>query len=190
MSDRPGRAARILVVEDDGDLRSVLGRILRARGYDVHTAEDGEAGLIAALDWAPDLLIADIGLPVRDGLSMTRELRHRGFDAPVLMLTARGAVKDRVNGLDAGADDYLPKPFEHAELVARVRALLRRASRTAAATILRARDLALDPVTRRVERAGEPVELSQREFAVLEFLVRHAGRPVTRQQIVEHVWQV
>jgi DNA-binding response OmpR family regulator len=181
--------AHLLVVEDDDDLLGVLARILRAEGFEVHTARDGERGLDLALDLEPALVIADIGLPERDGVSMTRELRARGFTRPVLMLTARSAVQDRVSGLDAGADDYLPKPFEYPELVARVRALLRRASLTAASAVLQARDLTLDTISRKVTRAGREVELSGKEYALLEYLMRHADRPVSRQQISEHVWR-
>ncbi|MDQ3698164.1 MAG: response regulator transcription factor [Gemmatimonadota bacterium] len=184
-----GRRGRtVLVVEDDDDLLSVLERILAAEGYRVRTALDGEAGLTIALDADPDLVIADIGLPGRDGMAMTRELRRRGFRAPVLMLTARSAVSDRVSGLDAGADDYLPKPFEMTELVARVKALLRRATLTARSAMLQVRDVTLDPMTRRVERAKEPVELTQTEYALLEYLMRNADRPVAREQLAQHVW--
>jgi DNA-binding response OmpR family regulator len=178
----------VLVVEDDEDLLSVLERILVAEGFDVCLARDGVAGLTAALDLEPGLVIADIGLPERDGVSMIRELRARGFVAPVLMLTARSAVADRVSGLDAGADDYLPKPFEMPELVARVHALRRRASLAAVGAHLQVRDVTLDPLHRRVERAGEPVELTQREFALLEYLMRNVDRVLPRRQIFEHVW--
>ena len=180
---------RILVVEDSSDLITVLQRILAANGYDVLVARDGEAGLEAALDDAPDLVILDIGLPKRSGLQVAAELRRRAFQSPVLMLTARDTVSDKVSGLDAGADDYLAKPFDFEELLARVKALLRRASLRANELTLRVADLTLDPMLREVTRAGRKVALTQTEFALLEFLMRHAGRPVTREQITEHVWK-
>ena len=189
MIDPTNGAPKLLVVEDDRDLLSVLQRILTNEGYKVRSAQDGEAGLIAALDYSPDLLILDVGLPVRNGVDVARELRARGFRAPMLMLTARGSVSDRVSGLDAGADDYLPKPFEYPELLARVKALLRRAIITAESTIMRVRDLTLDPISRRVERAGREIELTQKEYALLEYLMRNVGRVVSRQMISEHVWK-
>ena len=127
----PARGESVLIVEDDEYLSSVLSRILVNEGFRVLTAPDGESGLATALDAQPDLVILDVGLPRRDGVDLTRTLRARGFGAPMLMLTARAAVSDRVSGLDAGADDYLPKPFEYSELLARVKALLRRASMAA-----------------------------------------------------------
>ena len=179
----------VLVVEDDRDLVSVLQRMLTMEGYTVRTASDAATGMALALDLEPDLVIIDIGLPDRSGMDMTRELRDRGFRAPMLMLTARTSVSDKVSGLDAGADDYLPKPFEYPELLARVKALLRRATLAAGANVLHVRDLTLDPITRRVERGGKEIELTQKEYALLEYLMRHAGRPVSRQMIAEHVWK-
>jgi DNA-binding response OmpR family regulator len=183
------RRESVLIVEDDEYLSSVLARILVNEGFRVVTAPDGESGLAKALDAQPDLVILDVGLPRRDGVALTRTLRARGFTAPMLMLTARAAVSDRVSGLDAGADDYLPKPFEYSELLARVKALLRRATLAAASTQLRVRDLVLDPITRQVEKGGQPVELTQKEYALLEYLMRNEGRPVTRQQIATAVWK-
>lgn len=182
-------APKVLIVEDDHDLASVLQRILRHEGYRVRSAADGEAGLRDALDSDPDLVILDVGLPKMNGYEVARMLRQRGFLAPLLMLTARGSVSDRVSGLDAGADDYLPKPFEYPELLARVKALLRRAAITAENTTLKVRDLALDPLSRRVTRAGREIELTQKEYALLEYLMRNANRTVTRQMIGEHVWK-
>jgi DNA-binding response OmpR family regulator len=179
----------VLIVEDDEYLSSVLSRILANEGFRVSAAPDGDTGLEKALDTKPDLIILDVGLPRRDGVNLARTLRARGFTAPMLMLTARAAVADRVSGLDAGADDYLPKPFEYSELLARVKALLRRASMTAASTQLRVRDLVLDPITRQVRRHGSPVDLTQKEYALLEYLMRNEGRPVTRQQIASTVWK-
>ncbi|MGI8842166.1 MAG: response regulator transcription factor [Gemmatimonadaceae bacterium] len=189
MPEHPaGHGESILIVEDDEYLASVLSRILVNAGFRVLTATDGESGLTMALDAQPNLVILDVGLPRRDGVNLTRTLRARGFGAPMLMLTARAAVSDRVSGLDAGADDYLPKPFEYSELLARVKALLRRASMTAASTQLRVRDVVLDPITRKVERGGRPVDLTQKEYALLEYLMRNEGRAVTRQQIAQTVW--
>ena len=181
MSDVPMHDS-VLVVEDDPDLLTVLPRILSTAGYVVRTASDGEDGLSKVLDDAPAIAILDVGLPKLSGYELARELRSRGYQFPVLMLTARVSVDDKVSGLDAGADDYLAKPFEYAELLARVKALLRRST-------MRVRDLLVDPVARRVERAGKVIDLTQKEYALLEYLVRNAGRVVSRQMISEHVWK-
>jgi two-component system response regulator MprA len=183
------KLATILVVEDRHEVLDVLQRTLAGSGYEVHTAVDGEAGLEMALDLAPDLVILDIGLPKQNGLQVAKELRRRGFRAPVLMLTARVSVSDRVTGLDAGADDYLPKPFDVDELVARVKALLRRAAIRADDAVLRVGDLALDTLSREAALGGRPISLTQKEYALLEYLMRHAGRPVTREQIAAQVWK-
>jgi two-component system, OmpR family, copper resistance phosphate regulon response regulator CusR len=188
MSDGPSIES-VLVVEDDPDLLAVLPRILSTAGYAVRTASDGEDGLNKVLDDAPALAILDVGLPKLSGYELARELRARGYQFPVLMLTARVTVDDKVSGLDAGADDYLAKPFEYAELLARVKALLRRSTITAGSSTMRVRDLSVDPVARRVERAGKVIELTQKEYALLEYLVRNAGRIVSRQMISEHVWK-
>jgi two-component system copper resistance phosphate regulon response regulator CusR len=188
MSDGPITDS-VLVVEDDPDLLAVLPRILTGAGYVVRTASDGEDGLNKVLDDAPALAILDVGLPKLSGYELARELRSRGYQFPVLMLTARVTVDDKVSGLDAGADDYLAKPFEYAELLARVKALLRRSTITAGSSTMRVRDLSVDPVARRVERAGKVIELTQKEYALLEYLVRNAGRIVSRQMISEHVWK-
>ena len=179
----------VLVVEDDPDLLAVLPRILSGAGYSVRTASDGEDGLSKVLDNPPALAILDVGLPKLSGYELAREFRSRGYQFPVLMLTARVTVDDKVSGLDAGADDYLAKPFEYAELLARVKALLRRSTITAGSSTMRVRDLSVDPVSRRVERAGKVLELTQKEYALLEYLVRNAGRVVSRQMISEHVWK-
>jgi DNA-binding response OmpR family regulator len=189
MTETPSAATMVLVVEDDRDLLSVLQRILTGEGYRVLSAQDGESALTSALDNAPDLVILDVGLPKRSGYEVARDLRARNFSSPILMLTARSSVRDKVSGLDAGADDYLPKPFEYAELLARVKALLRRAAIAAGSARLQVGDLTIDPVARRVERGGREVELSQREYALLEYLVRNNGRIVTRQMISENVWK-
>jgi DNA-binding response OmpR family regulator len=188
MSDAPMHDS-VLVVEDDPDLLAVLPRILSTAGYVVRTASDGEDGLNKVLDDAPAIAILDVGLPKLSGYELARELRSRGYQFPVLMLTARVTVDDKVSGLDAGADDYLAKPFEYAELLARVKALLRRSTITAGSSTMRVRDLSVDPVARRVERAGKVIELTQKEYALLEYLVRNAGRIVSRQMISEHVWK-
>ena len=178
----------ILVVEDNRDVLAVIAHTLTAHGYAVTRAYDGEMALSTALDTSPALVILDIGLPKRSGLDVAAELRKRGFRAPVLMLTARDTVSDKVTGLDAGADDYLAKPFDSEELIARVKALLRRATLRADDAKLRLGDLVLDPLTRGVRRGNRDIALTQREFALLEYLVRNAGREVTRDQITEHVW--
>jgi DNA-binding response OmpR family regulator len=180
---------RILVIEDSPDVLSVLEHLLGEQGWDVRASTNGEAGLAHALEHPPDLAIIDIGLPGRDGLEVTAELRRRGIDSPVLLLTARGSVADRVTGLDAGADDYLAKPFDSDELLARVRALLRRATRHGRGSLLRVGALSLDPLTREVARGARRISLTHREFALLEFFMRNADRPLTRQEIAEDVWQ-
>jgi DNA-binding response OmpR family regulator len=189
ISESEGRSPRVLVVEDRREVLEVLQRTLRDNGYDVVTAMDGESALTIALDSRPDVMILDIGLPRKNGLEVSRELRSRGVTAPVLMLTARDTVGDKIEGFEAGADDYLSKPFDYDELLARVRALLRRASLRADATLLRVADLTIDPLTREVKRGDRQVALTQKEYALLEYLVRHAGMPVSREQIAEHVWK-
>lgn len=188
-AESPFQAASVLVVEDGLEVLHVLERTLSDNGYDVFTATDGDAGLAAALDRHPDLVILDIGLPKRNGYEVTRELRARAFDKPVLMLTARDSVVDKVEGLDAGADDYLAKPFDYDELLARVRALLRRSSARIDQRLLKVLDLAIDPFSRDVRRGDREIVLTQKEYALLEYLARHAERPVSREQISEHVWK-
>ena len=182
-------AATILVVEDARDVLSVLERTLADSGFQVLTATDGEVGLQLALDRAPDLVILDIGLPKLDGYDVARELRARAFMNPVLMLTARGAISDKVEGFDAGADDYLAKPFSYDELLARVRALLRRSSMRADQTMIKIGDLTIDPFSRDVRRGSREISLTQKEYALLEFLARHAGIAVSREQISQQVWK-
>ena len=180
--------ARILVIEDSPDLLSLLERLLRGNGWEVQSASDGESGLACALRRPPDVAIIDVGLPRRSGLEVTAELRRHGLKAPVLMLTARNSVSDRVIGLDAGADDYLAKPFDADELLARVRALLRRGSLGNRAEVLRVGELTLDPLSRDVWRGDRQISLSQREYAMLEYLMRRPDTPVTRQDIAAQVW--
>jgi len=180
---------RILVVEDEKKLASFIQRGLVAEHYTVDVAHDGDTGLARALDGHYDLLILDLMLPGRDGTSVLRELRARRQGLPVLLLTARAAVSDKVQGLDLGADDYLTKPFEFAELLARVRALLRRGG-AASSPRLALADLTLDPATREVTRAGRRIELTAREHALLEFFLRNPGRLLSRALIAQHVWGV
>ncbi len=178
---------RILVVEDEHQLAAVLTQGLTEQGYAVDLAHDGETGLGLAEVEPYDLLILDVMLPGLDGYALCRRLRAQGRHMPVLMLTARDAVDDRVAGLDSGADDYLTKPFAFRELLARIRALLRRDGRSREA-VLRAGDLTLDPATREVRRGGRAIELTSKEYAVLEYLLHHPNRVLTRTQIAEHVW--
>ena len=178
---------RLLLVEDDPKLAQAVTRGLRHEGYAVDEAADGDAALLQAAVYSYDAILLDIMLPGRDGLDVCRELRRRDCWAPVLMLTARGRVDDRIRGLDVGADDYLAKPFDFGELLARIRALLRRTPAQRPAR-LEVGDLVVDPATHQVTRAGTAVELTAREFAVLEFLARNAGLAVTRTTLLEHVW--
>jgi two-component system OmpR family response regulator len=177
----------LLLVEDDAKLARAVSRGLRHEGFAVDEAADGEQALLEAAVWDYDAIVLDVLLPGRDGFAVCRALRERGCWAPVLMLTARGRVTDRIGGLDAGADDYLVKPFDFGELLARLRALLRRAPAERPAE-LRVGDLVVDPATHAVSRAGTAVELSAREFAVLEYLARHPGEAVSRTRLIEHVW--
>ena len=178
---------RLLVVDDDPKLAGAVARGLRNEGHAVDVAADGDAALMQAAVWPYDAIILDVMLPGRDGIEVLRALRERGDWAPVLMLTARGGVPDRIRGLDTGADDYLAKPFDFGELVARVRALVRRAPAQRPA-LLSAGPLEMDPAAHEVRLAGSRVELTAREFAVLEYLMRRAGEAVTRTALLEHVW--
>jgi heavy metal response regulator len=180
---------RILVVEDEKKVASFIRRGLESEQYEVDVAADGTAGLSRALTTDYDLVILDVMLPGRDGLDVLRELRSRGRAVPILLLTARAGLSDKVSGLDLGADDYLTKPFEFDELLARVRALLRRGAPAAPPTLSVA-DLHLEPATRKVVRAGQPIDLSPREYALLEFLMRNRGRVLSRTLIAQHVWGV
>jgi two-component system OmpR family response regulator len=178
---------RVLVVEDNRDLGANLQQGLREHGFAVDWIDDGRRGFDYAATGVYDLLILDRMLPGRDGLDLLRGLRARGVSTPALFLTARAAVGERVEGLDAGADDYLVKPFSFAELLARIRVVLRRGG-DVAPSILQVADLRLDPATRTVERAGQRIELSAKSFTLLAYLMRHAGQVVSRAMILEHVW--
>jgi two-component system, OmpR family, response regulator MprA len=180
------RQARVLIVEDDDDIAQVLQRSLRLEGYETRIAADGEAALGAANDFVPDLVVLDLGLPKLDGMEVARRLRSAD-DVPILMLTARDALESRVEGLDAGADDYLVKPFERQELLARLRALLRRRPPRGSASLVVA-DLSLNPDTHEVKRGDRTVELTQREFELLEYLMRNERIVVPRQRLLEDVW--
>jgi two-component system, OmpR family, response regulator len=178
-----------LIIEDDHTIADFVARGLREAGFAVDVAGDGEEGLQVALEQSPDVAIVDLMLPRRDGLSVIDELRRRGRTTPVLILSARRSVDDRVRGLQAGGDDYLTKPFAFAELLARVQALVRRASRAPEPTTLTVDDLALDLLTRKVTRDGTVIELRPREFALLEYLMRNAGKVVSKTMILSHVWE-
>lgn len=178
---------RVLVVEDNSDMGAYLKQGLSEQGFAVDLVADGAAGFEFASAGVYDLLILDRMLPGQDGLDLLRKLRSRGIPAPAIFLTARGAVNDRVEGLDAGADDYLVKPFSFAELLARIRVVLRRGG-DAVPAVLRVADLVLDPVAHTVERAGQRIDLSSKQFALLHYLMRHAGQVVSRTMIQEHVW--
>jgi two-component system, OmpR family, response regulator MprA len=180
------RAPRVLVVEDDEDIAQALQRSLRMEGYEVRTALDGPAALEDGKAFAPDLVILDLGLPGLDGLDVARSLRAED-DVPILILTARDALESRVEGLDAGADDYLVKPFERQELLARMRALLRRRPPRGSAP-LRVADLSLNADTHEVSRNGRTIDLTQREFELLEYLMRNERIVVSRQRLLDEVW--
>ncbi len=178
---------RILIIEDEQDVAAFVKKVMTKENHAVDMAEDGHEGQDFALSESYDLLILDIMLPKKDGLAVLKTLRKEGVQTPVLMLTARGDVHDRVVGLDTGADDYLPKPFAVAELRARVRSLLRRQSSNRA-PILSAGDLALDPVSHEVRIKERLIELTNREYAILEYLLRNKNRLLSKGMIAEHVW--
>ena len=179
---------RILVVEDDRKVASFIRKGLEEEGHAVEVAGDGAAAIERATDGAPwDLVVLDVMLPKGDGFHVLKEVRRQGFRMPVLMLTARDAVGDKVTGLDLGADDYLSKPFAFEEFLARVRALLRRGGGRPA-PVLRLADLTLDPATREVRRGARRVELTAREHTLLEYFLRNAGRVLTRPMLAQHVW--
>jgi two-component system copper resistance phosphate regulon response regulator CusR len=180
-------ATRVLLIEDEAAIADFVLRGLREEGFEVHHAADGEAGWQALQNSSPDVILLDWWLPGLDGLEVLRRFRDIDPDTPVLFLTARGGVSDRVRGLDSGADDYLVKPFEFSELLARVRALTRRRERSSA-TVLTHAEVRMDLTTQRVERAGRQIELTGKEYALLLFLMRHSGQVLSRSCIYEHVW--
>jgi DNA-binding response OmpR family regulator len=180
---------RVLIVEDERKLGEVLMTALRAEHYDVVVAPTGEDGFFRANAEAFDLVVLDLMLPGRSGLEILQTLRKRRIETPVLILTARDGVDDRVLGLDMGADDYLVKPFALSELLARIRALLRRGRSTADVLRFKAADLEMDLVTRRVVRGDRPLDLTTREFELLEYLLRHQGHPVSRDMLARDVWK-
>jgi two-component system, OmpR family, response regulator len=179
---------KVLLVEDDAEIASFVSKGLREAGYGVDVALDGDFGLERALSGLYDVMILDLMLPGKDGLTILSEIRNADVQTPVLILSAKRGVDDRVKGLKAGGDDYLVKPFVFAELLVRVEALIRRGGRATAAQELRVADLTLDPLTRKVSRNGEDIELQPREYALLEFLLRNTGTVVTKTLILEKVW--
>lgn len=191
MPPTPGNtpAAKILVVDDEPEVRAAVEDGLAVEGYDVRGAADGLAALSEVASWQPDALVLDVMMPVLDGLAVCRRLRALDDRTPILVLTALDSVSERVDGLDAGADDYLVKPFALDELVARVRALLRRASTTAVEdSRLTFGDLVVDPLTRSGHRGDRPLEFSRTEWALLELLLQHPGQVLPREVILERVW--
>jgi two-component system response regulator MprA len=190
VADGPtGRAvARVLVADDEPALRRMLDRTLVAEGYEVTVAGDGGAALAAAERSAPDVIVLDVAMPVLDGIAVCKRLRAKGVSTPILMLTARDAVPDRVAGLEAGADDYLVKPFAIQELIARLRALTRRGNDGHAGLLRSYGDLTLDVDARKAVRGGRPIDLTAREVDLLELLLREPGRVVTRERAIEEIW--
>ena len=180
--------AHILLVEDEQRLARLCKRVLEDEGHVVDLAETGEEALSLGVAEGFDAIVLDLMLPDIDGFTVCRRLRQQGVQTPVLMLTARGALEDRVEGLDSGADDYLTKPFEFAELLARIRALTRRAPAITSGGSLQASDLVMDLARHEVRRGGRPIELSTREYALLEYFLRHPNQVLTRAQILDNVW--
>lgn len=181
------RGVRVLVVDDEVAVRDALVRALDSEGYEALAAGDGATALTEVARWQPDAVVLDVLMPFMDGLTACRTLRGRGDRTPILMLTARDAVADRIEGLDAGADDYLVKPFDLDELLARVRALLRRTN-PEDGVVLSAADLVLDTAAHTVRRGGREIELSRTEFALLEVLLRNAGQALPRETLIDRVW--
>ena len=179
---------RILIVEDDSKIASFLVNGLKQNGYAVDRFADGESGLIAAGSSPYDAAVVDVMLPKLDGLSLVRQLRKDNPHMPVIFLSAKASIEDRIKGLQSGADDYLTKPFAFSELIARIQALIRRSSQTTEPTRLTVGEISLDLLTRQVKRGQANIELQTREFSLLEYLMRHSGRVVTKTMILEHIW--
>jgi two-component system OmpR family response regulator len=179
---------RILVVEDDAKIASFIAKGLKQTGYAVDACADGEEALVLAETTAYDAAVIDVMLPKLNGLSLIQRLRGRKIQTPIIILSAKATVDDRIKGLQSGADDYLTKPFAFSELAARIQALIRRATQAVEPTRISVGDVHIDLITREVTRGGEPVELQAREFALLEYLMRNAGRPVTKTMILEHIF--
>jgi heavy metal response regulator len=180
---------RILVIEDEKKVSEFIKRGLKEEGYAVDVVSDGEDGLFQAIEIAYDLILLDIMLPRLDGISLCKKLREKNIQTPLIMLTARDSVKDKVTGLDSGADDYLTKPFSFEELLARIRSLMRK-ERNQKPTILQVADLGLDLVSHKVWRGKEEITLTTKEFALLEYFMRNSGSIITRTMISEHVWDI
>ncbi len=181
---------RILIVEDEQKVAQFLKKGFQAESFSVDVAADGERGSLLARTEPYDAIILDVMLPRRNGMDVLKEVREAGVRTPVLMLTARGDVEDRVRGLNLGADDYLPKPFAFSEVLARVRAILRRGSSDVSASVLSVADLKMDLLSRRVERAGREIVLTNKEFELLEYLLRSKGRVLSRIILTEHIWDI
>ncbi len=178
---------RVLIVEDEKDLATIVKMGLEEEGYIVDMAHDGEEGLYMALNYPLDAIILDIMLPIMDGLTLLSTIRKKGVKTPVMLLTARDALMDKIEGLDTGGDDYMTKPFEFSELVARLRSLIRRGG-DAKEAVLRLADLEINTASHEVRRGGENIKLSAREYALIEYLAYNTGKVVTRTQIVEHIY--
>lgn len=179
---------RILVVEDDDKISSFITSGLKQAGFAVDRAQDGDEGLHLALTEPYDVAVVDIMLPRVDGLSLIEQMRHKGVSTPVIILSAKRSVEDRIKGLETGSDDYLTKPFSFSELLARIQALIRRHTRSPKASVLSVGDLSLNMLTREVVRGGIKIELQPKEFSLLEYLMRNSGRVVSKTMILEHVW--
>ena len=179
---------RLLLVEDDNKIASFIIKGLKAAGFAVDHANNGEDGLHLAITEPYDVAVIDIMLPKIDGLTLIKKIRRQAINTPVIILSAKGSIDDRIKGLQTGSDDYLTKPFAFSELLARVQALMRRSSGASEPTRLSVADLSLNLLTREVSRAGQSIELQPREFALLEYLLRNAGRVVSKTMIMEHVW--
>ena len=180
---------RILIVEDDSDLAQFIRKGLQEEGYAIDQATNGEDGFLFAITYSYDLLILDVMLPQLDGMELCRRLRAKGHTTPMLFLSARDSIQDKVTGFDNGADDYLTKPFAFAELLARIRALIRRVGPHMLRR-LKAADLEIDPSSRQVWRAGNEITLTNKEYSLLEYLIRNKNRVLTRTAIIEHVWDI